>query len=74
MRPRLSFNINQSLSGSHTKKQREPPPQIEEQEGGKKNTHYILRSFANHTLPSTLTGVGVFFGTRTCGAALLIEW
>jgi hypothetical protein len=34
----------------------------------------ILRSFANHTLVSTLTGVGIFLGTRTCGGTVVIEW
>ena len=33
----------------------------------------ILRSFANHTFPSTLTGVGVFLGTRMCGGTVVIE-
>lgn len=34
----------------------------------------ILRSFANHTFVSTLTGVGIFLGTRTCGGTVVIEW
>ena len=32
---------------------------------GSDSDRYVLRSFANQTLPSTRTGVAIFFGTLT---------
>ena len=34
----------------------------------------LLLSLANQTFPSTLTGVGIFFGTRTWKGTELMAW
>jgi len=63
--PKIKETVNQSVDQKPSKQH-----PSERQENKRDN---ILRSFANHTLLSTLTGVGVFLGTRTCDGAVVIE-
>jgi hypothetical protein len=64
----LRYETQAIIFHEKSAKDKESVSQINKE--GKQN---ILRSFANHTLPSTLTGVGVFLGTRTCGGTVVIE-